>query len=41
MEIGIIGSGAVGLLSAAYLSKNHDVTLYTRRKEQEIKRPYL
>ncbi|MGM0919826.1 MAG: 2-dehydropantoate 2-reductase [Bacillota bacterium] len=34
MEIGIIGSGAVGLLSAAYLSKNHDVTLYTRRKEQ-------
>ncbi|MGG4490627.1 2-dehydropantoate 2-reductase [Metabacillus idriensis] len=34
MEIGIIGSGAVGLLSAAYLSKYHEVTLYTRRKEQ-------
>lgn len=34
MEIGIIGSGAVGLLSAAYLSKYHEVKLYTRRKEQ-------
>lgn len=34
MEIGIIGSGAIGMLSGAYLSKEHAVTLYTRRKEQ-------
>ncbi|KFZ41651.1 2-dehydropantoate 2-reductase N-terminal domain-containing protein, partial [Anoxybacillus sp. KU2-6(11)] len=34
MRIGIIGGGAVGLLTAAYFSKNHDVTIYTRRHEQ-------
>jgi len=34
MEIGIIGGGAIGLLFAAYLSKKHDVTVYTRTKNQ-------
>lgn len=34
MEIGVIGGGAIGLLFAAYLSKKHDVTVYTRTKEQ-------
>ena len=34
MRIGIIGGGAVGLLTAAYFSKNYDVTIYTRRHEQ-------
>ncbi|WP_191565712.1 2-dehydropantoate 2-reductase [Metabacillus idriensis] len=34
MEIGIIGSGAIGMLCGAYLSIEHVVTLYTRREEQ-------
>jgi 2-dehydropantoate 2-reductase len=34
MKIGIIGSGAIGMLCGAYLSKKHAVTLYTRRMEQ-------
>lgn len=34
MEIGIIGSGSVGMLCAACLAKEHRVTVYTRRKEQ-------
>ncbi|MDX8288251.1 2-dehydropantoate 2-reductase [Metabacillus indicus] len=34
MEIGIIGTGSVGMLCAAYLAKEHIVTVYTRRKEQ-------
>jgi 2-dehydropantoate 2-reductase len=34
MKIGIIGGGAVGLLFAAYLSDGHDVTVYTRTREQ-------
>jgi 2-dehydropantoate 2-reductase len=34
MKIGIIGGGAIGLLFAHYLSKNHDVTIYTRTEEQ-------
>ncbi|WP_456271632.1 2-dehydropantoate 2-reductase [Bacillus sp. AK031] len=35
MKIGIIGGGAVGLLFAANLGKEFDVTLYVKRKEQE------
>jgi 2-dehydropantoate 2-reductase len=34
MKVGIIGAGAVGLLYAFYLSSKHNVTIYTRRKEQ-------
>ncbi|MFB7140130.1 2-dehydropantoate 2-reductase [Gottfriedia sp. NPDC056225] len=35
MEIGIIGGGAVGLLTASYLHENkHNVTLFTRTQEQ-------
>ncbi|MEI4789043.1 2-dehydropantoate 2-reductase [Bacillus sp. FJAT-53060] len=34
MKIGIIGGGAIGLLCASYLSQHHDITLFTRRKEQ-------
>ncbi|WP_299086943.1 2-dehydropantoate 2-reductase [uncultured Metabacillus sp.] len=34
MEIGIIGGGSIGLLYSFYLSKNHVITLYTKRKEQ-------
>lgn len=34
MRIGIIGSGALGLLCSSYLSRNHTVTLYVRREEQ-------
>lgn len=34
MKIGIIGGGSLGLLFAYYLSKNHNVTLYCRTKEQ-------
>lgn len=34
MEIGIIGAGSIGLLFAAYLSKNNEITLYTRTQEQ-------
>lgn len=37
MNIHIIGSGSIGLLLAAYLSENHEVTLYTNRKEQKEK----
>ena len=34
MRIGIIGSGSIGLLFAACLSKNHRIHLYCRRTEQ-------
>lgn len=34
MKIAIIGGGSLGLLFAYYLSKGHDVHLYTRTKEQ-------
>ncbi|MDG3043859.1 2-dehydropantoate 2-reductase N-terminal domain-containing protein [Bacillus sp. B6(2022)] len=34
MKIGIIGGGAIGLLCASYLSEHHDITLFTRRKQQ-------
>ncbi|WP_409305321.1 2-dehydropantoate 2-reductase [Peribacillus sp. SCS-155] len=34
MNIGIIGGGAVGMLFAGFLSDRHEVTLYTRTKEQ-------
>lgn len=34
MRIGIIGGGAIGLLFANYLSDNHNVTIFTRTKEQ-------
>ncbi|WP_176545205.1 2-dehydropantoate 2-reductase [Bacillus sp. AFS041924] len=35
MKIGIIGGGAVGLLTASYLYQNkHDVTLFTRTEDQ-------
>lgn len=34
VKIGIVGGGSVGLLCAYYLSKHHDVTVITRRKEQ-------
>jgi 2-dehydropantoate 2-reductase len=36
MNIGVIGGGAIGLLFSAFLSKKHDVTIYTRTKEQAI-----
>lgn len=34
MKIGIIGAGSIGLLFAAYLQKNFNVTLYTRNQDQ-------
>ncbi|HWJ80062.1 MAG TPA: 2-dehydropantoate 2-reductase [Niallia sp.] len=34
MNIGIIGAGAIGLVSAYYLNKNHHVTLYVRSENQ-------
>ncbi|CEG26720.1 2-dehydropantoate 2-reductase [Bacillus sp. B-jedd] len=34
MKIGIIGAGSIGLLFAAYLQRNFNVTLYTRNEEQ-------
>lgn len=34
MKIGIIGGGAIGLLLAAYLSNEYEVTVYTRRSLQ-------
>jgi len=34
MKVGIIGCGAIGLLTASYLSVYHDVTLYARTKQQ-------
>ncbi|WP_062197759.1 2-dehydropantoate 2-reductase [Massilibacterium senegalense] len=37
MNIHIIGSGSIGLLLAAYLSEQHDVTVYTNRMEQKEK----
>lgn len=37
MEIGIIGSGSLGLLYSFYLSETNKVTLYTRREEQANK----
>jgi 2-dehydropantoate 2-reductase len=35
MKIGIIGGGAIGLLFAAYLQRNHEVILYVRSEEQK------
>lgn len=35
MDVGIIGGGAVGLLLAAYLGREHHVHIYTRRAEQQ------
>ncbi|MGE6631284.1 2-dehydropantoate 2-reductase [Bacillus sp. NPDC077027] len=37
MKIGIVGGGSVGLLCACYLSKQHEVTVLTKRKEQAEK----
>ncbi|MDF0725290.1 2-dehydropantoate 2-reductase [Cytobacillus sp. S13-E01] len=37
MKIGILGGGAIGLLFAAYLADNHDITIYTKRSEQAKK----
>ncbi|WP_214483235.1 2-dehydropantoate 2-reductase [Bacillus sp. SM2101] len=34
MQIGVIGAGSIGLLYACYLSIYHQVTIYTRRKDQ-------
>jgi 2-dehydropantoate 2-reductase len=34
VKIGIVGGGAIGLLVAAYLGKEHKVTVYTRRSPQ-------
>jgi 2-dehydropantoate 2-reductase len=34
VRIGIVGGGAIGLLVAAYLGKEHEVTVYTRRALQ-------
>lgn len=34
MRIGIIGGGSIGLLFAYYLSKTHEITIYTRSTEQ-------
>jgi 2-dehydropantoate 2-reductase len=36
VKVGIVGSGAVGLLMAAKLSSKYDVTIYTRRQSQAI-----
>lgn len=36
MEIGIIGGGATGLLLAHYFGKRHQVSLYVRRKNQQM-----
>lgn len=36
MKIGIIGGGAIGLLFAGYLQKNHQVMIYTRTVEQKL-----
>lgn len=36
MHIAVIGGGAVGLLSSAYLRKSHHVTVVTRRREQAV-----
>ena len=37
MKIGIVGGGAIGLLFAAYLADNHEITIYTKRSEQARK----
>jgi 2-dehydropantoate 2-reductase len=34
VKIGIVGGGAIGLLIAAYLSNEYEVTVYTRRSAQ-------
>ena len=34
MKIGVVGGGSIGLLIGAYLSENHDVTIFTRSSEQ-------
>lgn len=35
MKIGIIGSGAIGLLMSSYLKQDHEVTVYVHRHEQK------
>ena len=35
LKIGIFGAGALGSLIGAYLSKDHDVTLYSRKAHAE------
>lgn len=35
MRIGIVGGGAIGLLTASYLSAYHETVLYVRRSEQK------
>ncbi|UOQ93074.1 2-dehydropantoate 2-reductase [Halobacillus shinanisalinarum] len=37
MNVGIIGGGAIGLLIAAHLYEEHEVSLYVRREEQRDK----
>ncbi|UOR12932.1 2-dehydropantoate 2-reductase [Halobacillus amylolyticus] len=37
MNVGIIGGGAIGLLIAAHLDEEHEVSLYVRREEQRNK----
>ncbi|KKB39245.1 2-dehydropantoate 2-reductase [Bacillus thermotolerans] len=34
MKVGVLGGGAIGLLFAAYLTRQYPVTLFTRTKEQ-------
>lgn len=34
MKIGIIGGGSIGLLFSYYLSRHHEVSIYTRSQEQ-------
>ncbi|KZZ82955.1 2-dehydropantoate 2-reductase [Bacillus sp. SJS] len=34
MKVGIIGGGAIGLLFAAYLNRNHQLTVYTNTEAQ-------
>ncbi|GAB3068014.1 2-dehydropantoate 2-reductase [Virgibacillus ainsalahensis] len=35
MNIGVIGGGSIGLLLGSYLSAEHRITIYVRRKEHE------
>ncbi|HLR66049.1 2-dehydropantoate 2-reductase [Virgibacillus alimentarius] len=37
MKVGIVGGGSIGLLVSGYLYKEHEVTIYCRRKEQKQK----
>ncbi|GHI01259.1 2-dehydropantoate 2-reductase [Neobacillus kokaensis] len=36
MKVGIVGSGSIGLLFAAYLSRAFDVNVYTKTEEQAV-----